>query len=262
MGFWGEEKQGVDLLIGDEPLDILIDAFRKVADNYQSDVGRKPTVLELERLIQLSLDYQEDVVSSVEAFQISECRFKIKKAFKRIQWKPGDVFAIPLNKGEVYGYGMVVKGKKQIEDLYIEYYQLFTKKMLSITDFKKKEKPYLFTANTGFTYILSGLWKKIGTLPFDESRYRLPDFYGFDETFFSKEKIYYISKGVADDPDARIHNVSKEEAEAVKNPDGIIGTGIITEWLYEEYLKENVYGFPPQPCLSLCLTGECLYSLY
>ncbi|SEN66050.1 immunity 26/phosphotriesterase HocA family protein [Lihuaxuella thermophila] len=237
MGFWEEERQGEKILIGDEPLDILTDAFQQIANHYQTDVGRKPTILELEKLIELALEGQEGYQADMGGFLISECKLKKKKKSKRIQWKPGDVFAIPLNEGEVYGYGMVVKGKSQTDDLYIEYYRLFTENVLSITEIKRKEKPYLFTANTGFTYILSGLWKKIGTLPFNEGEYQLPDFYGVDETPFSNKKVYYIVKGSSDDPDARVYGVSKAEAEAVKNPAGIIGTGIIAEWLYEEYIK-------------------------
>ncbi|SEN51819.1 Imm26 family immunity protein [Lihuaxuella thermophila] len=235
MGFWEETtKENNRLLIGDEPFDILIDAFQELSNVYLEDAGRKPTSEELGKLIALALDSMNfECLSDMEGFTLSECKIK-KKKVKKIKYKPGDLFAIPLNDGEVYGYGMVCTGGKPMEDVYIEYYNIFTDNIISINQFKRLKKEVVFTLLSGVAGILDNEWKKIGSIPFDESKYQIPDFY--DKMHGD---VYYISKGAANNPDARIFPVTKEEALKVKNPDGLIGSGIIEEWLYEEYLKQK-----------------------
>jgi hypothetical protein len=135
---------------------------------------------------------------------------------------------------------MIVRGSKPTEPVYLEYYSIFSKKRWTISEFKKKEKTVLWTACTEWSPILNGQWKKIGTVSFDEENYQLPDFYGYDETFFGNSKLYYISKGIANDRSARVYGVSKEEAEAVRNPDGIQTSARMEEWLYEAFLKTQI----------------------
>jgi hypothetical protein len=235
MSFWEEStKDGNELLLGDDPINILIDAFQKVCGAYLEDAVRKPTSQELAKTIVIALDsVYYDCLSDMEGFVISECKIKKKKA-KKISYRPGDVFAIPLNDEEMFGYGMVCTGGKLMEDVYIEYYTIFTDKIISIRQFKLFEKDHLFTALSGIAGIVDREWKKIGSIPFDTSRYKIPDFYGK----MSNGK-YYICKGTANNPNARVFGVTEEEALRIKNPVGLIGSGIIAEWMYEEYKKQS-----------------------
>lgn len=234
MGFWEEKNGNKTVLIGDEPLDVLMDALDSVSSNYEEALGRKPTVHELEQLIKSAVEGLEELyLSDTNEFVIADVKIKLKKTKKK-NYKPGDIFAIPLNKGELYAYGKVVVGSSTIkEDVYIEYYDLFSNQILSIKEFKQKQKEISFTLMSGISSILSGEWIKIGSVPFNRGEYKLPDFYG------EIDGKYFISKGISCDPEARVWGVSEKEALKAKNPDGLIGSHIIQEWLYQKYRESN-----------------------
>ncbi|MBA4542622.1 hypothetical protein H1164_06865 [Thermoactinomyces daqus] len=212
-------------------------SFLEAAKLYQSLTGRIPSLEEWERMIALGFQgMEEKVIADLTGYQITEGKLKKKKLTKQAEWRPGDVVAIPLLGKKVYGYGMIVRGGKQDEDLYLEYYSLFSKKKWTLTEFKNKEKTILWTLCTDRAPLATREWKRVGHVAFDEKSYQLPDFFGFDETFFGNSKLYYISKGIANNREARVYGVTREEAEAVKNPDGTQSAEQIEEWLYEAFL--------------------------
>jgi hypothetical protein len=218
---------------------VLTGAFLDAARIYERETGRGPAPEEMEILIRLALEgREEDVFSGMEGTAVSDCKLKTKKKTRTAGPKPGDVYAVPLLGGKVYGYVMIVKGTKPSDDLYLELLRLFSKKALTAAEMKKKkEREAFLTVCADWTPILSGMWKKVCSLPFDEKTYNLPDFYGYTVTFFGNSRLYYISRGKANDPDVREVGVTQEEAEAVRNPDGTHGAEQIADWLYQEFLK-------------------------
>jgi hypothetical protein len=217
---------------------LLQKSYVEAAKLYQSLTGRVPALEEWEHIVALGFQGIEDkVIADLNGYQITEGKLKKKKVTKQLEWKPGDVVAIPLLEKKVYGYGMIVRGGKKDEDLYLEYYSLFSKKKWTLAEFKSKERTVLWTLCTDWAPLVEGAWKRVGHVAFDEKNYQMPDFYGFDETFFGNSKLYYISKGIANKRDARVYGVTREEAEAVKNPDGTHSGERIEEWLYEAFLS-------------------------
>jgi hypothetical protein len=220
----------------------LSETWVNLARSSVEKIGRKPTLEEWQGIIHTAFALAGERVSDeLAGMQVTECKLKVKKTSKSKsnQIQPGDIVAIPLLDGKLTGYGMIVRGRKPDEPWYLEYYDLFSKKAMAMATFKKKEKNRLFTLCTEPASILNGSWKKVGSLPFDESGYQLPDFYGYDITFFGNSKLYYISRGIANEPEAREYGVSREEAEAVRNPDGIHSREQVETWLYEVFLKMN-----------------------
>jgi hypothetical protein len=232
------KAEEAEMVICPAAVQALTEAFLDATRIYEQEAGRKPTLEEMEILVRLALEgREEDVFSGTEGATVSECKLKWKKKIRTAGPKPGDVYAVPLLDGKVYGYVMIVRGTEPADELYLELLRLFSKKALTAAELKKKEREAFLTVCADWTPILTRAWKKVCTLPFDEKTYNLPDFYGYTVTFFGNSRLYYISRGKANNPDAREVGVTKEEAEAVRNPDGTHSAEQIADWLYEEFLK-------------------------
>lgn len=239
MSFYKEEIKGDKLIISDESIDILMDAFQEIEKIYNEGPHRLPNINELEIMLKNALEMQSDIFS-LEEQEVVDCKFKLKKRRKK-SFKPGIVFAINLKNINKYGYGMLVKGQNVTRpydgETYIEYFSLFTDEKIRISEFKnyyKNQKEVLFTAYTAWSGWLDGDWKIIGGLPmelFDPGEYNLPDF-----VFENKNQgTYFVSRGKADGPLIDFEMVSEEEGKKIKNPSGIAGQYVIEDWLEEKY---------------------------
>ncbi|HDR8187338.1 Imm26 family immunity protein [Bacillus cereus] len=239
MSFYKEEIKGDKLIISDESIDILMDAFQEIEKIYNEGPHRLSNINELEIMLKNALEMQSDIFS-LEEQEVVDCKFKLKKRRKK-SFKPGIVFAINLKNINKYGYGMLVKGQNVTRpydgETYIEYFSLFTDEKIRISEFKnyyKNQKEVLFTAYTAWSGWLDGDWKIIGGLPmelFDPGEYNLPDF-----VFENKDQgTYFVSRGRADGPLIDFEMVSEEEAKKIKNPSGIAGQYVIEDWLEEKY---------------------------
>ncbi|MDA2189524.1 Imm26 family immunity protein [Bacillus cereus] len=239
MSFYKEEIKGDKLIISDESIDILMDAFQEIEKIYNEGPHRLPNINELEIMLKNALEMQSDIFS-LEEQEVVDCKFKLKKRRKK-SFKPGIVFAINLKNINKYGYGMLVKGQNVTRpydgETYIEYFSLFTDEKIRISEFKnyyKNQKEVLFTAYTAWSGWLDGDWKIIGGLPmelFDPGEYNLPDF-----VFENKNQgTYFVSRGRADGPLIDFEMVSEEEGKKIKNPSGIAGQYVIEDWLEEKY---------------------------
>lgn len=237
MSFYKEEIKGDKLIISDESIDILMDAFQEIEKIYNEGPHRLPNINELEIMLKNALEMQSDIFS-LEEQEVVDCKFKLKKRRKK-SFKPGIVFAINLKNINKYGYGMLVKGQNVTRpydgETYIEYFSLFTDEKIRISEFKnyyKNQKEVLFTAYTAWSGWLDGDWKIIGGLPmelFDPGEYNLPDF-----VFENKNQgTYFVSRGRADGPLIDFEMVSEEEGKKIKNPSGIAGQYVIEDWLEE-----------------------------
>ncbi|HHT7151417.1 immunity 26/phosphotriesterase HocA family protein [Bacillus thuringiensis] len=239
MSFYKEEIKGDKLIISDESIDILMDAFQEIEKIYNEGPHRLPNINELEIMLKNALEMQSDSFS-LEEQEVVDCKFKLKKRRKK-SFKPGIVFAINLKNINKYGYGMLVKGQNVTRpydgETYIEYFSLFIDEKIRISEFKnyyKNQKEVLFTAYTAWSGWLDGDWKIIGGLPmelFDPGEYNLPDF-----VFENKDQgTYFVSRGRADGPLIDFEMVSEEEGKKIKNPSGIAGQYVIEDWLEEKY---------------------------
>ncbi|MFF2237549.1 Imm26 family immunity protein [Bacillus thuringiensis] len=239
MSFYKEEIKGDKLIISDESIDILMDAFQEIEKIYNEGPRRLPHINELEIMLKNALEMQSDSFS-LEEQEVVDCKFKLKKRRKK-SFKPGIVFAINLKNINKYGYGMLVKGQNVTRpydgETYVEYFSLFTDEKIRISEFKnyyKNQKEVLFTAYTAWSGWLDDDWKIIGGLPmelFDPGEYNLPDF-----VFENKNQgTYFVSRGRADGPLIDFEMVSEEEGKKIKNPSGIAGQYVIEDWLEEKY---------------------------
>ncbi|HDR7493664.1 hypothetical protein ABE48_18310 [Bacillus thuringiensis] len=239
MSFYKEEIKGDKLIISDESIDILMDAFQEIEKIYNEGPRRLPHINELEIMLKNALEMQSDSFS-LEEQEVVDCKFKLKKCRKK-SFKPGIVFAINLKNINKYGYGMLVKGQNVTRpydgETYVEYFSLFTDEKIRISEFKnyyKNQKEVLFTAYTAWSGWLDGDWKIIGGLPmelFDPGEYNLPDF-----VFENKNQgTYFVSRGRADGSLIDFEMVSEEEGKKIKNPSGIAGQYVIEDWLEEKY---------------------------
>jgi|TARA_B100001971_G_C17820377_1_gene348625 hypothetical protein len=47
MGYWETKYKGKDVTLGDEPMDLIIEAINGIIKSYEIDCGRKPTLEEI-----------------------------------------------------------------------------------------------------------------------------------------------------------------------------------------------------------------------
>ncbi|WP_226602527.1 DUF7660 family protein [Bacillus cereus] len=167
MSFYKEEIKGDKLIISDESIDILMDAFQEIEKIYNERPRRLPHINELEIMLKNALEMQSDSFS-LEEQEVVDCKFKLKKRRKK-SFKPGIVFAINLKNINKYGYGMLVKGQNVTRpydgETYVEYFSLFTDEKIRISEFKnyyKNQKEVLFTAYTAWSGWLDGAFQNKG----------------------------------------------------------------------------------------------------
>ncbi|HDX9631994.1 TPA: hypothetical protein ROY30_005772 [Bacillus cereus] len=237
MSFYEKEKQEKRLLISDDGIDILMDAFQEIEKLYNEGPSRLPSISELEVMLQSALAMQSESFL-LEEQEVVDCKFKLKKRRKKA-YKPGMVFAIKLQEIDKYAYGMLVKGQNVTrpydEETYVEYFSLFTDKKLRISELKRyytNQKEVLFTAYTAWSGWMEGEWSIVGSVPetvFNPDVYKLPDFVS------EYDGSYFLSRGNADIPLSDCERITEKEAKKIKNPSGIIGQYVIEDWLKEQY---------------------------
>ena len=92
MGWW---TQG-DVVVGDEPLDRTAEFLKAVAALYEeSELGRKPTALELAATLELALSNPAEVIEGGEALDVSKVTIKTKRRAKRHKVRVGDISPSP-----------------------------------------------------------------------------------------------------------------------------------------------------------------------
>jgi len=109
MGWWSEKRNGIELTVGDAPLDTAGIALKKIAKAYQRDLGRRPTPEELAMILESSARIlEEDIFDNMDEREVDFLDIALRSRPKRPKPRAGDYFAIPLPSGG-YGYGRVVK---------------------------------------------------------------------------------------------------------------------------------------------------------
>jgi hypothetical protein len=96
-----ESKPSDEAVIGDEPFDLVADCFQGIADLYERDWKRKPTLRELIGTVQAVLETQlHHVTSDGETAELTSLTFKTRRIRKRQQYAEGDVLSARLASGE------------------------------------------------------------------------------------------------------------------------------------------------------------------
>ncbi len=238
MSFWESIKNKETIILSNDAIDLLSDTLLEIKKIYEEDLERKPTVAELEALIMEAMQLDSNIAEQLEEMEISDVKFKLKKRKKVPNIEPGIVFAIPLREIEKYAYGLVVKGEGLKDDIYIQYFDIFTNEILDIKNFSDQfEKlSVLYTINSGIYGIVNKEWINIGKLSkgkFNPEEYKLPDFVFYNGT------QYFVSRGDANTPIVELQPISKEEGEKIKNPIGLIGSNNIMEMLVKSYYEKQ-----------------------
>lgn len=113
MGWWTEQSRKEELVIGDEPLDVVGVMLRTVVAAYEADVGRKPTMQEFAKTLELALvDRSEDIFNDTAGKEVAGFTIKVRKRPAKTVPAVGDYFAVPLSNG---GYGV-----GRIEDIAVK----------------------------------------------------------------------------------------------------------------------------------------------
>ncbi len=174
MGWWTLEQSGAELLQGDIPLDLMMDAFHQIAQEYEQDWGRKPTLAEVIQTIEATLKTEIDVsISEEEEIEIVHLAVKTRKRRKYQTIQVGDFFAIPLER-KLYAFGRILSDLKLGEISWlVGIYDEVSARILSPAHLKGKQ--FMFTP---FYCDDQGLktwkWKIIGNLPVEADEFEYP----------------------------------------------------------------------------------------
>ncbi|PED05091.1 hypothetical protein COL30_29840 [Bacillus pseudomycoides] len=219
--------------IDEEITNQYMNVFKEMVSLYQERYKRLPTIQEIEKILTNSFQFQQFIDFKKETgLEISDVKIKTKKAQKTQSFKLGDVIAIPLNRGELYGYGMILTGgpKKSDADTYIKFFDMFTPKIMNVIEFKRMISDELFILNCAFGSITSGEWRIIGGLPYKPQGFKIPNFL---------QELYPGEYYVVFEGDISQRRIATKEEITKLSPFGIMGNAAIEEMLYSHYLKKS-----------------------
>lgn len=173
MGWWTVRQSGQEILQGDEPYDIMGDALEQIAQVYQRDVERKPTLAEIIQTIQTVLAAGvQDFAADGEKIEITKVRVKTRKVHPQT-FHVGDFFAIPLKRGR-YAFGRILSDLEVHEmGLLIAIYDRFSTELLNPARLKGERFTFapFYYGGEGWK---SGRWKIIGNMPVSSDEFTYP----------------------------------------------------------------------------------------
>lgn len=107
MGWWNASNQ-TELIIGDIPLDRIGNLLEELQEIYLESLGRRPTIDELQYMIELSLKINGPGL--FHELQISSANhedFLVRKD-KAVKYSAGDVVAFKIDE-KLYGFARLIK---------------------------------------------------------------------------------------------------------------------------------------------------------
>jgi hypothetical protein len=109
MGWWTADVNS-EAYIGDEPLDLVDEMLQALVRVYEANLGRKPKLSEVMRLLELSLGTATEVyLADGNEIAISAIQARTRKRRRRQPFQEGDFFAVPLrSEPKRYGFGRVI----------------------------------------------------------------------------------------------------------------------------------------------------------
>ena len=163
MGWWTVEKNGQALDIGDQPLDIVGSALKRVAKMYRKDLKRGPTSEEIAELLESSIRvFEEELFDDMDEWELQSVSVTLRERPQRPRPKPGDYFGIPLPSGG-YGYGRVMRVTLRVI-LWMKLLNVRSDSLLSLDAVGSAR--ILLDIKTGTNKIDSTEWPIIGSVPF------------------------------------------------------------------------------------------------
>lgn len=166
MGWWQAEK---DVLVGDEPLDAVEECLDRVAQEYQREHGRKPTLKEILRCLTLVLRNRADeLLDEPPGTVVAEINARTKRA-KRREIYPGDVFSVQLRPGE-YAFGRLTP---QIG--LVEFFEIKSPKLIRASRLRNL-KTFRFPALVMLDPLKEGRWRIFDHLPYEDSGFQIQPF--------------------------------------------------------------------------------------
>jgi hypothetical protein len=107
MGWWKEQEEP-EMILGDEPFDLTRRLLRDIAQLYQEEFGRQPTLAEFLRTLEVELGGSaHEFFSDCADQDIKKLTVKTAKRKKRQEFEVGDYFAIPVQ-DKVYAFGRLL----------------------------------------------------------------------------------------------------------------------------------------------------------
>lgn len=187
MGWINISESDEEIIIGDEPLDIVSEMLFQISKEYQDDLGRKPTLNELASTIRIVLSASADeYLDGCDEIEIVDVKVSTKKRRRKQTYQDGDFFVIPLPDGK-YAFGRILDSNEGIYG----FFDIISNKVEPIS--KLKQIPYMFIIICADDGITSWRWKIIGNMKLAEGEYVEPEFWVEDALDETKAQIY--SKG-------------------------------------------------------------------
>jgi hypothetical protein len=176
MGWWIIKQTGQELIQGDEPYDILMDALEQLAREYEEEWDRKPTLAELVCALETVLATGVDkYVLDGDEVEIAKLAVKTKKRRKNQSFRVGDFFAVPID-DELYAFGRILSGLRvDTLALLVGIYNKVSRRIL--TPFELKGTDFMFEPfhcdDEGWK---AWKWKIIGNMPVESDEYTYPKY--------------------------------------------------------------------------------------
>lgn len=119
---WFESGKAAGVILGDEPLDLIYDFLKQLADVYVEGCKRKPTLEEVRTLFEMVLKSAGDeyIMDLVER-EVTAIVVNTKKKRKSQAYKQGDVLAIPIE-GKRFAFGRLMLVNK-LDGLLLEVFR-------------------------------------------------------------------------------------------------------------------------------------------
>ncbi len=108
MGWWNT-PENPEITVGDAVLDSARHFLKEFSREYQEDLSRKPTVQELEYVLNLAfrVNADDEILAGFEEQEVKQVVIKTAKRPKKQKVTPGDIFAFKLDDGR-FGFGRIV----------------------------------------------------------------------------------------------------------------------------------------------------------
>lgn len=165
MGWWND-SEGV--VIGDGPLDRAEEFLRAVAADYSEDLGRQPTLAEVLRVLELTLEHCPDVIAEGEHV-LARLTARTKARPKKQPLRPGDIFAIPLGEG-IHGFGRLTPQHGFAEFLRLKSRE--TPSKAKIREASTFRLPFLIDLEP----LQTRRWKIVGHVPYEAGSFEVQPF--------------------------------------------------------------------------------------
>ena len=176
MGWWSVERDGKECLQGDGPYDLMGQALKDIAQEYEQDWGRKPTLSELLQTIRVVLGADlERYTADGDTTELVNLLAKTKKRPKSQSYRAGDFFVIPLE-NSLFAFGRILSDVlKERMGMLVGIYTLVSKHVVPPTELRNRA--FMFTpfycSDEGW---VTWRWRIIGNIPVEPAEYVYPKF--------------------------------------------------------------------------------------